>query len=741
MTKFNFINLLLLFFFPAILFGQNVKGRVFDNQNTPIIGAHVFNLGSEKHAHTSEIGFFSLADVEVGDTLEFVYLGFETEQIILEDLSKELIVEMEEAVFQLGEIVVGQNLKKINLISDIDMKLNPVNSSQEILTKVPGLFIGQHAGGGKAEQIFLRGFDIDHGTDVSLSVDGMPVNMVSHAHGQGYADMHFVIPETVDYIDFGKGPYFADKGNFGTAGYVEMRTKEKLDNSSIKLEFGRFNSMRSVGMFNILNTEKHNAYFASEYVLTDGPFESSQNFSRGNFMLKYTGQLSERDKVSVIASNFRSKWDASGQIPQRAVDAGLISRFGAIDDTEGGRTGRTNIALNFNRTVNNSTFIKNTFFYSLYDFELFSNFTFFLEDPENGDQIRQYEDRQIFGAQSEWNHSTFVGNDISTFLQAGVGMRHDDISDNTLARTKNRKTTLENLALGDVNESNLYAYAKAEFERGNLLIEPAVRVDYFKFNYVDALQTTFARQAEDKAIVSPKLSVVYNVNRSTQLFAKSGVGFHSNDTRVVVAEPDRPVLPAAYGADLGTIFKPLKRLIVNAALWYLYLDQEFVYVGDAGIVEPSGRTRRMGVDVGFRWQLSNNLFVNSDVNYALPRSLDDPSGENLIPLAPSFTSTGGLVFKKKKFNAGINYRWIADRPANEDNSIVAEGYFITDLNANYELKRVSFGFSIENLFNQEWNETQFATESRLQFEPVSVEEIHFTPGTPIFIKGNISYKF
>ena len=741
MTKFNILTTLFFLLLPFFLVGQNLKGRVLDTANTPIVGAYISNLSSDKHAHSNETGHFLLTEPSVGDTIEVVYLGYETKRVILKDISKEIFIEMEDAIFQLGEVVVGQNLKKLNLIADIDMRLNPVNSSQEILTKVPGLFIGQHAGGGKAEQIFLRGFDIDHGTDVSLSVDGMPVNMVSHAHGQGYADMHFVIPETVDFIDFGKGPYFADKGNFGTAGYVEMRTKEKLDNSQVKFEFGRFNTLRTLGMFDVLSTEKHNAYFAGEYLLTDGPFESSQNFSRANMFLKYTGQLTDRDKISFIASHFTSTWDASGQIPQRAVESGLISRFGAIDDTEGGQTGRTNLALNFNRTINNNTFIKNTFFYSLYDFELFSNFTFALEDSINNDQIRQYEDRQIFGAQSEWNHSTFIGENVSTFLQAGVGMRHDNIDDNTLANTKNRRTTLRNQALGDVDESNLYAYAKAELEVGELLIEPAVRFDFFKFNYVNALQTEFNRQSESKSIVSPKLSLVYNLNRSTQIFAKTGVGFHSNDTRVVVAEPNRPVLPAAYGADLGTIFKPGKRLIINAALWYLYLQQEFVYVGDAGIVEPSGRTRRMGVDVGFRWQLTKNLFANGDLNYALPRSLDDPEGENLIPLAPNFTSTGGFTFKKKRFNAGIDYRWIADRPANEDNSIVAEGYFITDLNANYEWKKISVGFIIENLFNQEWNETQFATESRLSFEPTSTEEIHFTPGTPFFIKGNVSYKF
>ena len=734
-----------LFFFlvllPSFSFGQTIKGFVFDSNKQPVVGAYVLSSLSDEHAHTNELGQFLMKNIPISDTLEVIFLGYETEEYVVNDLSEEIQIKMDDAVFDLGEITVGQNVKKVNLISNIDMKLNPVSSSQEVLAIVPGLFIGQHAGGGKAEQIFLRGFDIDHGTDVNISVDGLPVNMVSHAHGQGYADLHFVIPETVELIDFGKGPYYADKGNFGTAGYVEMRTKEQLDNSSIKFEYGQFNTLRAVAMLDVLSTEKHNAYFASEYLLTDGPVESPQNFNRTNVFFKYTGKITDKNKVSLLASHFTSKWDASGQIPQRAVDEGLITRYGSIDDTEGGFTSRTNVALNFSRALNNETYVKNTIFYSAYDFELFSNFTFFLEDPENGDQIRQFEERQIFGAESVWNRSFFIGDNIASLVQMGGGIRHDDIDGNTLARTKNRRTTLENLSLGDVDETNLYAFAKIEFDINNLLIEPSLRLDNFKFNYVNQLNPLYETQVNQKTLLSPKLNVVYNANPSTQLYAKSGVGFHSNDTRVVIGDKSKQILPAAIGSDLGMNFKPSKRLFVNAALWYLFLEQEFVYVGDAGIVEPSGRSRRMGADFGFRWQLMDNLFANADINYALPRSIDEQKGEDRIPLAPNLTSTGGLIFKKNKYNAGINYRWLKDRPANEDNSIVAEGYFITDLNANYEWSQVSIGFSIENLFDQEWNETQFATESRLDFEPVSVEEIHFTPGTPFFIKGNFQYKF
>ena len=186
----------------------------------------------------------------------------------------------------------------------------------------------------------------------------------------------------------------------------------------------------------------------------------------------------------------------------------------------------------------------------------------------------------------------------------------------------------------------------------------------------------------------------------------------------------------------------MPKLIINAALWNLYLQQEFVYVGDAGVIEPSGKTKRMGVDFGVRYQLNDYLFLDSDMTYTYARSIDEPNGQNYIPLAPDFTATGGLSFQKwNGFSGGVHYRHLKSRPANEDNSIVAEGYGIVDCNINYEYKKLTFGVSVENLFNTAWNETQFATETRLQNEPNSVEEIHFTPGTPFYMKGKISYRF
>ena len=723
---------------------QEVKGKLVDQKNNPIEGVYIFNVNSGKHTHSNEVGLFKIEENSVNDTLKIGALGYEKLNIILktDDFYKTTIYVLKEQSFQLEEVVIRPKINGLSVVSAIDLKTSPVKSSQELLQKVPGLLIGQHAGGGKAEQLFLRGFDIDHGTDITISVDGMPVNMVSHAHGQGYADLHFLIPETLETLDFGKGPYYANKGNFNTAAYVDFYTKENLDRSLLRYEIGDFGWNRALGMFNFIDSDTEKAYVATEFTKFDGPFETPQNFSRVNLFGKYTTWLKDASKFSISASHFTSVWDASGQIPQRAVDNGLITRFGAIDATEGGQTSRTNINASALKIIDDNTFIKSNVFYSNYNFELFSNFTFFLEDPINGDQIKQKEQRNIFGLNSEITKK-FTFSSSEALLKSGVGIRADFVDDVELSHTLNRRTTLNTIQFGDVKESNSFAYASLDYTIGKWTIIPGVRVDHLKFNYVDKLQESYANKAETKTVVSPKLNFLYRQHEDLQFFLKSGIGFHSNDTRVVIQQSAQEILPAAYGVDLGTIWQPFPKLLLNATGWYLYLEQEFVYVGDAGIVEPSGETKRFGVDLGARWQINDWLFLNTDATITNAKSIAETDGQDYIPLAPDFTLAGGIsILNLGRFNGGFKYRYLDDRPANEDNSIVAKGYFVADLNANYQMsKALNLGLSVENLFNVEWNETQFATTSRLQSENASVEEIHFIPGTPFFIKGNITYTF
>ncbi|MEM9326223.1 MAG: TonB-dependent receptor, partial [Bacteroidota bacterium] len=707
MPKLRTLCFLLILFLCLQASAQILQGRVVSPGNRTLKDAYIVHLSTDHHAHTTDFGVFVLPGVRAGDSIQVSHIGFQTQKLVIEDPADEIKIILQETPLELGAIVVSRAINPLNLISKMDLQTAPVNSSQEVLRKVPGLFIGQHAGGGKAEQIFLRGFDIDHGTDINITVDGLPVNMVSHAHGQGYSDLHFLIPETIERIDFNKGPYNADKGNFATAGYVNFQTKRRLEESSVLVQGGRFNTLRSVAMLKLMDQERNNWYLATEYIGSDGPFEASQNFNRVNLMSRFTAQSERAGDVSVMASFFDSQWDASGQIPNRAVASGQITRFGALDSTEGGSTSRFNLAADHSKIVSNKVFVKNRAYYSRYDFELYSNFTFFLEDSINGDQIRQREKRDIFGIESVLNLTEDMAtNDLN--LQVGAGLRVDNVRDNELSKTRNRTETLDTLQLGDVQERNIYAFANLELDFGRFILNPSVRVDAFNFLYQDALTPLYDPKTATKAVVSPKLNLIYNFSDNLQAYLKTGIGFHSNDARVVLGIDEdgsqidnlnENILPLAIGADLGVTWKPAPRLVINGALWYLFLQQEFVYVGDAGIVEPSGETVRLGFDLGLRYQINDWLYFNGDVNFSRGRAIEEAEGEDFIPLAPVVTSMGGLSVRKGPFESALSVRYLEDRPANEDESIIAEGYTIFDLNANYRVGPFTFGVWIENLFD------------------------------------------
>ncbi len=444
-------------------FAQQFSGRIVNTDKEPLENVYVYNTTSNSHTHTKINGDFILENSKVGDVIEVGILGYKKLQFTLNDtqLKNSTTLILETKVFLLDELMLTKKMDPIQTVVKIDLAKNPVNSSQDILQKVPGLFIGQHAGGGKAEQIFLRGFDIDHGTDLSLSVDGMPVNMVSHAHGQGYSDLHFVIPETIQKINFGKGPYYANHGDFNTAGYVDFKTKSAIQKSQINIGIGQFNTFRTLGMFNLLgNKSNESAYVALEYLATDGFVESPQNFSRINLFSKYNTYLKDNSKFTLTASHFTSKWDASGQIPQREIDNKNITRFGSIDDTEGGETSRTNLNFQYNKTLDDNVELQTNVFYTKYAFKLFSNFTFFLEDPINGDQIKQQEDRDIFGFNSQFKKSTNIS-DIDVILTAGTGLRTDIVKKVELSHTLNRKTLLNNIQLGDVDPNDYPDFSDA----------------------------------------------------------------------------------------------------------------------------------------------------------------------------------------------------------------------------------------------------------------------------------------
>lgn len=663
--------------------------------------------------------------------------------VIITITNKEVnVIALQPDAIRLKDILLESNAAaKFSTVSKIDLDLKPVRNTQELLRLVPGLFIAQHAGGGKAEQIFLRGFDVDHGTDVKVSFDGMPVNMVSHAHGQGYADAHFIIPETVNNIDFGAGPYYAQQGDLNTAGYVSFSSYKNITNSRVQVEAGRFNSFRTLAMLDLFkkNKDKQSAYIAADFNYTDGPTLAKQVFKRLNVFGKYNLSITDHTKLTASASAFTSNWNASGQVPDRAVNDGTIDRFGSIDPTEGGNTERYNANLVITHQFKNGSTWENQAFYSRYQFNLYSNFTFFLNDAVNGDEIQQAESRNIFGYATKLNRTYFFGKN-TLYSTYGAGLRHDATKDSRLSNAVQRKF-LSDIKLGDIKETNVHAFMQQQLNTGRWLFDAGVRLDYFSFGYRDKLNTQ-QLPSQQKAIVSPKLNIQYTINKAVQVFVKAGKGFHSNDARVVVENDGKQILPAAWGADLGVIVKPTENILINVAAWYLYLDQEFVYVGDAGVVEPSGKSRRQGIDVTTRFQFTKNIFANANFNFTKPRATGEPKGADYIPLAPTFTSVGGLYYKAQKgFNGGINYRYIKNRPANEDNSIIAKGYFLLDASVNYTRLKYEVGLALENIFNIKWNEAQFATESRLKNEPAPVTELHYTPGTPFFARIKLAFFF
>ncbi len=746
MKKLLLIILTVIFLVAGVTAQNNIRGKVVDAASRqPLENVSIVNAGEPNSSTlTDQYGNFNLQANTNAIKLIASYVGYKALSIAVEEKNKdEIKIELQPDVVNLKDVVIltSGHTSKFSTLSKTDLDLKPVRNTQELLRLVPGLFIAQHAGGGKAEQIFLRGFDCDHGTDVQVSVDGLPVNMVSHAHGQGYADSHFIIPETINNIDFGAGPYYTQHGNLNTAGYVAFSTYNDIPKSRIQIEGGFFNTFRTLVMLDLLkkNKDKQSAYIASEFYYTNGATDNKQDFSRFNIFGKYNLAISAHTQLTASLSSFKSKWDASGQVPTRAVESGLIGRFGSIDPSEGGNTERHNANLILSHSFAGGTTWENQAFFSRYVFNLYSDFTFYLNDPVNGDEINQAEKRNVFGYTSKLDHHYYFGN-IGLRSTYGTGIRYDATTDSKLAHVVKRQF-LNNIKLGDIKESNAFAYVQQQLSAGKWLIDGGLRLDYLHFNYFDKL-TVDQLPSQGKTIVSPKLNIQYTLNPRVQFFIKSGKGFHSNDTRVVTANEGKDILPAAYGGDIGFILKPSKQFLLTVAAWYLHLDQEFVYVGDDGNIEPSGKTKRQGVDVIARYQFSKNLFANVNINFTRPRAIGAIKGEDYIPLAPTATSTGGLFYKKQQgFNGALSYRYIKSRAANEDNTIIAKGYFIVDGSINYTKKRYEVGLAIENMLNAKWNEAQFATESQLKGEPAPVTELNFTPGTPFFVRLKLAVFF
>ncbi|MBK9730173.1 MAG: TonB-dependent receptor [Chitinophagaceae bacterium] len=760
---FYFTIIFLTVFTSAQAHDGSLQGTITDNiSNFPITGLIVSMEEEHLSTVTDSNGYYQFDNIPVKlYTITFRkedYLTREMKISISENKSTVLDIALTPGIISLPDLVVNGDVPvsaaSSQVFSIIDFQLRPKNSAQDMLRLVPGLFIAQHAGGGKAEQIFVRGFDCDHGTDVATYVDGIPVNMPSHGHGQGYADLHFLVPEVVQNMDITKGPYFTQNGNFSTGATVRFNTLDQLDENSFTTDFTSaptqrgFSGSRALLMMQLpFQSANVNSYIAGDFTYNPSYFDASQQFHRFTLFNKNTFRLSNKTTAIVSFNGFGSSWNASGQVPSRAVESGLIDRFGAIDTLEGGTTSRNNLNMELDSKIGNNIFHSQIYFCN-YRFKLFSNFTFFLNDPVNGDMIEQTDDRTIGGYNGSYSIPGNLGG-LSVKTTFGLGFRTDRT--NVMLLHSPDRERLSVTANAIIFERSMNGWIKEEINfTSQFKAELGMRIDYFTFDVNDLIPIdSFHDDLSGynyQTLAQPKLNLVYSPADNIHLFLNSGIGYHSNDARSVVQDPATHRLPLAAGGEIGTQIR-VGSLIFSVALWTIQLENELVYIGDEGTTENNGPSSRKGIDFSARYQVLKWLYADVDVNYAKGFLLEDFFGEklredNIIPLAPQFTSTGGLtIIKPRGWEGALRYRLMGDRPANESNTVTAKGYLLLDAAVGYRWEHFRVGLNIENLTNTEWNEAQFDTESRLFDEPKPVSELNFTPGTPVAFKGSVSVYF
>lgn len=768
-----------------------IQGKISDAEyGEGLPGVNILLKGTALAVISGHDGGFMLTDIPEGTyTIRISLIGYKPVEETLRVKSGEpvtLNISLEPGPVDIAEIRVEAerpvSAASSRAIRQLDLRIRPNRSAQDMLQLVPGLIIAQHAGGGKAEQIYMRGFDCDHGTDIAVYTDGIPVNMVTHAHGQGYADLHYLIPEVVEAIDVFKGPYLAQYGNLATAGAVSYRTVDHLEHNLVRIEAGKFNSRKMTTLLQIPSGDIHqNAYFAGQFYMTDGPFKKSQNFKRFNLFGKFHTHFSEASRLTFSLGAFSSGWDASGQIPNRAIEAGTITRFGAIDDLEGGTTSRQNFALAFITGESSADEFLIQAYASRYNFKLFSNFTFFLNDPVYGDMIEQTDSRNLLGLNSMYKFRKILGKIVSN-TTVGGGVRADNI---TVALWKS-PDRIRQYPFTDVNvfERDFFLWGEEELVFSpKWRLQCGLRADYFTFNLDDKLDTEDRAESEvphasgyhQEAILNPKLNLIFRPSNSTDIYLNLGSGFHSNDARDVIyaqrinelveslerrgsskeeietvletynfdlSHRGIKTLPRALAGEIGLRTYVTRRFVIGLAAWGLYMEEELVFCGDEGTTEISGETRRVGFDFEARLQLSSWLWADMDVNVSEGKYMNEPEGANYIPLAPRLTSTGGLTaIHPSGFEGTLRFRYVSDRPANESNSVIALGHTLVNLAMGYRFGHFKLFASIENLFDSEWNDAQFDTESRLYDEAVPISELHFTPGSPRNIQFGLIYQF
>jgi outer membrane receptor protein involved in Fe transport len=630
----------------------------------------------------------------------------------------------------------------------------------DLLEVTPGLEVGQHAGGGKANQYLVRGFDADHGTDLALSVDDVPINVRSHAHGQGFADFHFVIPETVERVEITKGPYEAEVGDFATAGSVNLVTRERLDDSYVKFEGGSFDSQRYLLMFSPDQgafaggaEAPARALLALEAYGTDGPFhhDNEEDLWRYNLFGRLGLDLGERTQLAATLNLYDSDWNASNEVPQRAVDGPGFDRFDAVDPTDGGDSSTARTLLKLVHRPSGSEQLEAAAFFTWYALDLYSNFTFFLDDPVNGDQILQQDDRLRYGGWLSYARS-LDAMPVPVVLRGGLQTLSDDA--HVRLRKTRERDVLETSSDDEILERSLALFGEVE-----VIPLPWVRTvlglrgEQFWFDVGDRSGQARSDGHVRDAVLLPKASLILRPFghdapfaseiaplHELELFLNYGQGFHSNDARDVAANPSEVTLPTANGWEVGARTRLFDRLDVAAAYWWLNLQREFVFVGDAGTTELRPRSRRQGVEVAAELEILDWLFWEGSLGYS---SGEFTSGEK-IPQAVRFIADTGLVARHPSgLSAELSYHTLGERYGAENRSGKRlRSWGVWNAVLRYRRGPVEVGLILENLGDTHWESAEYLFTSRLPGEPAAgFDDLHFVPGNPRNARVVLAYHF
>ena len=623
----------------------------------------------------------------------------------------------------------------------------PILRPGEVLELVPGLIITQHSGAGKANQYYLRGFNLDHGTDFLTTVGGMPVNLRTHAHGQGYTDLNFLIPELIDHVDYLKGPYFASKGDFASAGAADILYAESLPRSQVELAGGSFRYGRALAVGSP-TVGPGRLVYGLELYHNDGPWERDDDYRKVNAVLRWVQKAGDA-QWSVTAMGYRGKWNATDQIPQRAVAAGLIDRFGTLDPTTGGESHRYSLSADWAAPAASGQLQLNAYAVK-YGLDLYSNFTYLLDDPVAGDQFLQAEERWIAGASGSLTWLGKLGG-YDTRNVVGFEARVDRIEPVGLYSTAARErlvTTRED----DVRESSVAFFVESETAWLPWLRTIAgLRADAFRF-HVDSDLAANSGTANDSR-VSPKLSAILGPWAKTEVFVNYGHGFHSNDARGVTTTVDpktgAPVdrvtpLVRTRGGELGARTEWLPNVQSSLALWRLDIDSELLFVGDAGTTEPSRPSRRQGLEWNTRWWPRPWLLFDLDLAWSKARFTDgDPVGNRIPGAIESAVSAGATIRDLGPWSASVFMRYFGPRPLVEDNSVRSTSSTMFNAQLGYRVgPRTRLALEVFNLFDRDVDDIAYYYTSRLAGEPAEgIADIHFHPAEKRSFRVTFSYAF